>query len=99
MVTDNPLVVTPQRVLPILYSLWSLKFRSLANFRYPASRFGLLAKHRSGLHKSTKSRADGTLCFCGPSRFRTGYLLIANEALYQLSYGPNVFYSTATERD
>ena len=24
----------------------------------------------------------------GPDRFRTGYLLIANEALYQLSYGP-----------
>lgn len=26
--------------------------------------------------------------FCGPDRIRTGDLLIANEALYQLSYGP-----------
>ena len=26
---------------------------------------------------------------CGPKRIRTADLLIANEALYQLSYGPN----------
>ncbi len=25
---------------------------------------------------------------CGPDRIRTGDLLVANEALYQLSYGP-----------
>ena len=27
---------------------------------------------------------------CGPDRDRTGYLLIANEALYQVSYGPRI---------
>src|SRR3989338_7954736 len=28
----------------------------------------------------------------GPERFRTAYIRIANAALYQLSYGPNLFF-------
>ena len=54
-VTDNSLAVAPQRVLPILYSLRSLKFRSLANFRDPSSRFRLLTKHRFGLRLPVES--------------------------------------------
>ena len=32
------------------------------------------------------------MLFGGPDRIRTGDLLIANEALYQLSYGPKTSY-------
>ncbi len=55
----------------------------------PASRFGLLPEHRCAFHISKKSRAGGFSCLCGPKEIRTPDPLIANEVLYQLSYGPN----------
>ena len=38
--------------------------------------------------KSPNACASGFLVLCGPERTRTPYLLSANEALYQVSYGP-----------
>lgn len=46
----------------------------------------------STLHKNTNTRSAAGVCvFCGgPERTRTAYLLIANEAFYQVNYGPEV---------
>ena len=48
----------------------------------------VLWRHRSVFHSAENPAQAGFSVVCGPDRFRTGYLLIANEALYQLSYGP-----------
>ena len=36
--------------------------------------------------------------FCGPDRIRTGDLIIANDALYQLSYGPETQMSSNNKK-
>ena len=46
------------------------------------TRYSRAAKPRGSLSQNAK------VLFGGPDRIRTGDLLIANEALYQLSYGP-----------
>ena len=44
----------------------------------------------SGLQKHNRRTLTRTAyCFCGPDRIRTRCLLSANEALYQVSYGPS----------
>jgi hypothetical protein len=51
----------------------------------PGSRPRVLAWQRSAFHLSKKSPAGEIFGIGGPYRIRTGDLLIANEALYQLS--------------
>lgn len=60
-----------------------------------ASRSHLLARHRSGVRVSslalrfrTIPPQGGTVLKCGPEETRTPYLVNANDALYQMSYGP-----------
>ncbi len=51
----------------------------------PAGRLPVAMRHRSAFHK-LKIPSSGNFCnVCGPYRIRTDDLLIANEALYQLS--------------
>ena len=57
-------------------------------FLGPGSPFFLLKKYGSAFHKIGKYQTVDIFQFCGPERIRTADLLIANEALYQLSYGP-----------
>lgn len=48
-----------------------------------------IAGHRCAFHQYEKTCLKaGNFSSGGPDRIRTGDLLIANEALYQLSYGP-----------
>ena len=63
--------ISPHGNIYISYILWSEIFcpPSRTKFRDPASRFRLLAKHRSGSRKAKNRSHD--FCLCGPTRIRT----------------------------
>ena len=61
--------------------------KSAESVLFPFHSFGFSAKWIltfSNKHHNKKSRQSG-IFYCGPYRIRTDDLLIANEALYQLS--------------
>lgn len=57
-------------------------------FLDPASQFRLLAKHCSGIPNARNPAYAGLRVCCGPKGIRIPDLVNANDALYQLSYGP-----------
>lgn len=72
--------------------LWSQVFFLTEKSRDPSSRFLPCAvrkqKHRCAFHRLKIASSCDFFYVCGPERTRTACLVNANDALYQMSYGP-----------
>ncbi len=54
--------------------------------------------NRSGFHKRERPSILGRpFVVCGPDRTRTCHPIIANDVLYQMSYGPNNYKEKITK--